>query len=157
MKAFDALRIISDAPVSACACPTCKRMCHHRPCWGTPDEIDRLLDGGHAESLMADYWDADGSIQPEDGAYRIDVIAPAMVGYGGTDAPWWPHGRCTMLDSNDLCTLHNAGLKPVEGRTANHTDSSLPVHKAVAVLWNTARGREVAARWRMLTGNDVRP
>lgn len=138
---------IAELPESVCSCEACVQMCRRRPCWGTPEDIQRLIDAGFARSLMRDWWE--GGVNTE--ASSIDVIAPAIVGYEGHSAPSWPDGACTFLTPDGLCSLHDRGLKPTEGRVAHHTtlaDGPHPdLHRMVAALWESDEGRAVAANW----------
>jgi hypothetical protein len=108
-------------------------MCKDRPCWGTPEDIKKIIDAGFRDRLMFDYWSGDPDIY---------MLAPALVGYEGKNAPWWPNGKCTFLDQNDRCELHDLNLKPLEGRVACCPDkrvggeSHRKLHYDVAMTWN---------------------
>ena len=109
-------------------------MCKNRPCWGTPEDIEKIKAAGYSHKLMMDYW---YKSDEED----IPIEAPAIVGYEGKDAPFWPSGQCTFLE-NDRCILHDLGLKPTEGRLAHCSDKNdLPVslHETVAMTWKKER------------------
>lgn len=122
-----------------CSCKTCVKMCEHRPCWGTPEEIKKIIDAGYGSRLMMDYWVGVGE---ED----TDVPSPAIVGYEGRRAPFIPQGRCTFLNAENLCELHDKGLKPLEGRVADcKSGSSNSVHRFCAASFDSDEGREVAA------------
>ncbi len=126
-------------PESECSCDKCAAMCDHRPCWGTPDEMRKIIEAGFGERLMRDYWSKPDA--------EIDILAPAIVGYEGQSAPWWPMGRCTFLTDDGLCSLHDLGLKPIEGRLAHHDGGSKAVHRAVAMRWDTRKGRRLVDEW----------
>lgn len=130
------------APGSACACGECVAMCTRRPCWPTPEEAGRLIDAGHGGRLMLDYWAA---------AHGPDIylLGTAIISREGQDAPWWPMGRCTFLTADRRCELHDAGLKPAEGRLAIHGRGSTNarLHEAVARTWGTDAGRAMVERW----------
>ena len=125
-----------------CSCPKCKAMCEHRPCWGTPDEIQNLVDLGYVDKLMIDYWVGNFSGKEYEDTY---VISPAIVGCEKSNAPSWPNGRCTFLTPEGLCKIHK--LKPVEGRKGNgcSEESTHPfnIHERVAMSWDTPKGRQV--------------
>jgi hypothetical protein len=124
----------------SCMCDVCKNMCKYRPCWPTPDEADDLLNRGLEYYLMEDYWEDESD---------INIICPAIVGYGGHAAPSWPVGRCVFLSDNDLCILHNNG-KPLEGREAIHNYVNRELHGDIAKMWDTPQGRKVVRQWRFL-------
>jgi hypothetical protein len=89
---------------------------------------------------MLDYWAAEDD---------IELLCPAIRGYENQGAPFFPKGKCTFLNAQGLCDLHDKGLKPIEGRLADcKNPSGGQLHKAVADLWNTEEGRAVIARWR---------
>lgn len=141
---MDALTLPDIAP---CSCERCRRMCEERPCWPTPAEAIALLDAGRGSSLMLDYWSG-GFPSPEDEfPDSVDILGPAIVGCEGRGAPFWPGGRCTFLSQQGLCSLHDRGLKPAEGRKAGHVTPD-GLHKAVARTWDSDLGRAAVARWR---------
>lgn len=41
---------------SSCSCTTCKNMCKQSPCFPTPEEVEKLIDAGYKDQLMASYW-----------------------------------------------------------------------------------------------------
>lgn len=119
---------VSTVPTSACTCPACVSMCERRPCWGTPAEMDAIAAAGFGDRLMEDYWVADGG--------DVAMLAPAIVGYEGREAPYWPNGRCTFLTTGGRCELHSPGLKPLEGRHASCASrASDIVRKEIVRLW----------------------
>jgi hypothetical protein len=145
-------KFLSDQTVSECSCEKCVKMCKSRVCWGTPEDIQKLIDKKPEtiDRLMIDWW-CDG----DDGG-DIEIICPAFIGYEKTYAPSWPSGRCAFLDNNDRCEIH--ALKPTEGKTASckGSKSSYPVHEAVAMLWNTDAGRGLVDSIReMWRGSEV--
>lgn len=128
---------------TGCTCKVCVRMCAERPCWPEPKEAQAIIDAGFSQRLMRDYWVGDGD--------NIDIISPAIVGYEGQNAPFWPAGRCTFLSADDLCELHELGLKPREGREAfcKEKGGSPPnLHHDVAMTWDSDTGRTVAQTWK---------
>lgn len=86
-----------------CSCDTCKNMCHASPCIPTIDECINLIEAGHADKLMLSTI-----VRP---GYSGQCLAPIQTDKG-----------CIFLDENNLCTLHDKGLKPVEGRLASHAE-----------------------------------
>lgn len=135
-------------PETVCACEKCVAICLKRPCWGLPSEIRKLFEAGYGFRLMQDYWAR--VVEPD-----ISIISPAMVGYEGKRAPFWPDGRCTFLTEDNLCELHVPGLKPIEGRLAYHTDEKKAepnIHKMVAMEWKSLEGQSVVNRWKEVVG-----
>ena len=128
---------------STCACEKCKNMCRERPCWPSPQEAQKLIDSGYSNRLMYDYWVGDGRTGSD-----IGIISPAIVGYEGKAAPSWSMGRCTFLTKDDLCELHDKGLKPIEGRVADHTGQLSGLHGEVAFLWNNGYGEGIVKKWK---------
>ncbi len=138
---------------TVCACDICKGFCRRRPCWPTPDEARRLIDKGYADRLMVDYWSGDGF----DGG-DIYLLCPAIVGHEQNIAPFMPVGRCTFLTDNELCELHDPGLKPIEGRIASckfELDSKKEHWKVVAT-WNNKNSQDFVDKWRRRIRGDVR-
>lgn len=131
---------IFDVEPTVCDCEVCRRFCKHRPCWPTPEEALAIMAAGYGNRLMLDYWV---------GSPNTELVCPAIVGHEGTDAPSWPKGQCNMQDDDGLCVLHDAGLKPIEGRIAHHS-TGWPEngHEETAMLWDTKEGRTVVERWK---------
>ena len=139
-----------------CSCVACQGMCHRRPCFGTPDDIERIVDAGHAGKLMAEY----GTTDPEVlfGGPTVWMVQPAVVGFEGKVAPDDPGGTCAFLNRAGRCELHDAGLKPSEGKIAlcfeGHEELGIPFVSTPNILfeftklWNTERGLEVGRKWR---------
>lgn len=137
---------LTDYQPVECACNQCVAMCQRRPCWGTPEDIESLLDHGYAHGLMLDYWA---------GEPGFDIVAPAIVGSESQRAPFWPVGPCTFLTERNLCALHDGGLKPTEGAVADCKDdqqNGVTLHEQVARTWDTPKGRAVVHRWRKEVG-----
>ena len=126
-----------------CTCEKCVAACEHRPCWGTPREIKKLIKEGYANRLMEDWWAA---------TPNIIIISPACEGHGGLRAPDGilpVFGRCVFLDSNNLCEIH--AQKPEEGRDVfgcRETPNVFAVHEAVAMTWDSSEGRRIVKMWR---------
>ena len=123
-----------------CDCNHCKQMCYGRSCWGTITQIKKIIDAGYGNKLMLDYYSFNDR--------NIDILVPAMVGYEEGRAPFWPEGKCSMLDKNDLCILHDKGLKPIEGKLASckNTDNFID-HENFAKHWDTIRGQYLIENW----------
>jgi hypothetical protein len=53
---------------NVCNCNSCKEACAYtRPCWGTPQEIQKIIDAGFGDKLMLDCWAAPDSADMIDG------------------------------------------------------------------------------------------
>lgn len=140
---------------TACSCNTCKNMCKIQPCIGTPEDIAKLVLAGHGGKMAKTTW---------------------MVGMltGTTSAPIDMYqimanedNSCPFLDENNLCELHDAGLKPTEGRLSHHTDAETftgdfmdTINYKVAVSWvdedgdNNATRQLVRAMGNQITARD---
>lgn len=137
-------------PDVECCCDKCKSMCL-RPCWGTPEELEKIIDAGFSHKLMMDYF------EEESGNDRVYLLCGALQGYEGKRAPYWPQDDrgCAFFNEQRLCDLHDSKIKPVEGRVAdcNHIgDDDYYIHEEVAMLWNTNKGRSVLAKWKKIVG-----
>ena len=128
------------------SCETCVGMCENRPCWPTPDEAEKMLNAGLARKMMLDYW----VNRPED----IYILAPAIVGYGADNAPFWPSGRCILLSSDGLCKIHDSGFKPLEGAVADcqNDKASEGVREFIVSQWDTPKGKKLVQRWEKEVG-----
>lgn len=129
-----------------CKCEKCKRMCD-RPCWGTPEDIKKIIDAGYGDKLMVDYWDG----------IDFDILCPALKGYEGKRADFFPRSEegCTFLTKTRLCRLHKKGLKPSEGKIASCTDESMyenddgpDLHETVAMTWNNKKAQKMVKDWK---------
>lgn len=132
-----------------CACERCSNMCT-RPCWGTPKEINKLINLGYGDRLMLDFWGGSGKCKD------IEILCGAIKGREGRKSGFWPRDQkgCTFWNDG-LCDLHSKKLKPIEGRLANcetveteDDDGEPSVHEEVAKLWNTEYARKVVAKWK---------
>lgn len=132
----------------ACSCKTCRMNCLI-PCWGTPDQMRRIMDAGYADRLSPDVVLSD---------HAVWMLQPAAKGYEGKNAPLtaFEHadaGGCTFwdLDGQMLCALHDAGLKPLEGRMSHHHpmySNADWIRGYIASKWDTDEGRQLVAEWR---------
>ena len=158
-------------------CTGCQKginMCYSRPCMGTPEEFNKILDAGYAGNIHRDYWGEQGqddiyflsgSIYDVDTDALLEIIheqgsepmlrteLPYQKNHsGGKSAPWWPVGKCSLLTEDNLCSLHAAGLKPEQGQEACCKVETVKDNKYYVDLWNTAYGKSVIAKWESLTG-----
>lgn len=143
-----------------CTCEKCVERCRVYPGWMTPAEGLRAIKAGFAKRLMRDWWESDGSV-----AGRIFVLAPAVLGCEGNDAPELTTsqlldlalgsslylGNCTFLNNNERCDIHSSGFKPTQCR---HTFGCKPGlgsrydKKNLMRLWDSDKGRAVIEEWR---------
>lgn len=97
-----------------CSCNKCKAMCKTAPCMGTPSEMIKLIEAGFVDKLQLtiDFACMRYGLGP------VEMIMPLFNE---------EKQRCTFLNENDLCMLHDLKLKPSEGRLANcNLDTALP-------------------------------
>ena len=143
---------LQEIPIYECECYECKQYCKQRPCWGTPEDIQKLINAGYANRLMLDWWAG------EDSDYNdIVLIVPAIKGAEGEVCPYDPRGTCTFFTDNELCEIHK--IKPLEGKTSHHTSSNklYRTHEKIAMSWDSEKGRRVVEKWRDLTGCQEGP
>lgn len=115
-----------------CSCPTCQKMCKTCPCLGTPEDIVKIIIAGHGDKLAPTSWGT-GIVSGEHDSI-VDMIQPLMTENG-----------CAFLDNKNLCTLHDLGLKPTEGKLANHADEIVnsfrdTVNYKIAMTWIDENG-----------------
>lgn len=90
---------------------------------------------------MVDWW-----VDPA--GRTIYLLSPAIRGQETAVAPAEPRGDCTFRTPDGLCALHDAGLKPTEGRLAlcqNRTPNGL--HGRIAQSWDGEDGRGLLMAW----------
>jgi hypothetical protein len=127
---------------TACDCSECQAMCQRRPCWPTPLDAQRLIAAGYADRLMIDWWFDRAQNK------TVYVLTPAIAGRESGESPAHPAGRCTFLNENNLCQLHDLDLKPTEGRIALcHDRSPTDLHERMGQTWDGDDGRSVIDRW----------
>lgn len=136
-------------PPPACTCDRCRYDCHI-PCWGTPEQIQRIIDAGYGSRL---------SMALELTDHPIWVLCPAVKGREEGFTPlagidFINYQGCTFwnLDGRELCDLHDRGLKPVEGRMTHHD----PKYKCsdwlrdwIVKQWDNRPAQTIVARWAM--------
>lgn len=168
------------------SCNGCARgvsMCYTMPCMGTVEDIEKIMDAGFSKNLMLDGW---ASTETKDKAAEkvagkpikmnlnenpfnenISYLVPAIVGLEGKKAPFTRHGQCNLLVDN-LCSLHEKGIKPVQGKTAccsidnmyfDHNGRQKDIDTRIPILttWNTQKGVDLIERWKKevgFEGND---
>lgn len=159
------------------------KMCHNRPCFGSPEEFDKIIDAGYADKLRIDYYVGlpqscrikiedtigDGPFaqlnkqlyehqQEKENPFEEDVLMLS----GGTKydngyyAPWMPVGTCNLLTEDDKCMLHDSGLKPHQGANSCCNDEVNPAEENLyyAKLWATPKGLEVIEKFKKTVNID---
>jgi hypothetical protein len=119
--------IIKTVKPVACDCAGCKDMCKTAPCMPTPKEAEKILLAGHAKKLVP----TTNLAFRQWGVPPIHMLAPMMTEQG-----------CAFLDAVGHCTLHEAGLKPLEGRLSscqNTLEQHVAIPMAVLQTWTTNR------------------
>lgn len=102
-----------------CTCLTCKNMCRHTPCVGTPDDIKSIIDNGYGHRLiMQAYVD-------------IESLENILI-YVGIKTN--ETGGCPLQNTAGLCTIHGK-CKPTEGRLANCATSDNGLRASVLRSW----------------------
>lgn len=107
----------------SCSCNTCKQMCMISACFPTPDEVENLIRLGYKDKLTPTIW---VDIKTKRSYY---LVAPVQT----------PSG-CVFLTRDGLCQLHEARLKPLEGRLAIHNQVDNGLREWVAAKWASWKG-----------------
>jgi len=132
-----------------CSCTICQQMCK-RPCWGTPEDAKKLIDAGYSHRLMRDYWGE----RDENARQDIYILSPALKGYEGHKAPFYPRSSegCTFW-KDGLCELHDLGLKPTEGKLStckpdeNEDEDEIGLHEEIYLTWKNAEAQKFCEEW----------
>lgn len=126
---------IADVPAlepTACSCEACQAMCRRGPCLGTPQDILRIVVAGEGDKLAVTDYRALESV----GIPRQTIMAPLLT----------PDGCAFLKDG--LCTLHDRGLKPTEGRLSGCKRA--PIHSLAIPAY-------VLLQWQILAEKPPRP
>lgn len=107
-----------------CKCEICKNQCK-TPCLGTPQDILRLLRAGYKKQLIPTIWGV--GIRLGKISFSVIMIQPRQT----------PSG-CIFF-KNGLCELHEAGLKPTEGKLSYHTVTAENCEFSKTLTWNVAQ------------------
>lgn len=131
-------------------CTDGEKFCR-RPCWGTPDDIKKIIKAGYGERLMVDYWSVrDG----ED----VEIVCPANPNYEASCAPevtFLSFGGgdllsgCTFQGDDKLCEIYK--IRPFEGKTScckRTRKETEDLHEKVMKTWNTEEGKELVKEWK---------
>ena len=111
-----------------CSCDKCVTMCRTAVCIGTPLDIAKIILAGHIDKLVMTLWGAGSKYGIHD---KIDMIQLVFDS---------EKKQCCMLNENNLCNLHDAGIKPSEGKMADCsrsvvTENEIPPALVVAWSW----------------------
>lgn len=157
--------------INECNCEICRKMCtENRTCWGTPEDMERIIDAGYADQLILDYYvmkDKDIDLlapgvtilEPDFNVKRNEDITFKPKTYVKCRAPFLPVGRCVFF-TGDKCSIHE--IKPIEGKVASckmREDKKLDkkgdnLHKELAMVWDTPTGRKVVRKWKKIVKWD---
>lgn len=122
----DVIKLLSGTTENQCSCKDCVNMCYRCPCLGTPTDILKIMEAGHTDKIILTDWAAAV-------AAGFPVITMFQIKHETGTA-------CVFL-KNDLCSLHDKGLKPTEGKLASHTGidkiikNKIPAGLAIASTW----------------------
>lgn len=94
---------------------------------GTPEDIQKIIDAGYKEKLLLSLWE-----DPKNPETPLPTIAPING----------PHG-CVFQDKDGLCELHEAGLKPTEGKLAIHDTLDSGLRRTLGYTWISEAGISV--------------
>ena len=147
-----------------------------RPCWPIPSEAKALIEAGHGNRLMLDFW-----ARRDDEGGDIMIVAPANPNREGQYAPGFLiedaedeeeitsiekmekllktlfsstdevngiRSGCVFQSPEGLCELHNLGLKPAEGKKSCCKIDLDGLHWAVAETWESEEGRAIVELWK---------
>lgn len=89
-----------------CKCSLCREQSHIL-CLGTPEDIEKIIDAGYGDKLEITNW-AVGIIM----GVTKNVI-PMLQARADNE-------YCVFFN-DELCQLHDKGLKPTEGRLSHHS------------------------------------
>ena len=120
------------------------------PCWGTPEDIAKLIAGGHATRLMVHmFHSADYAC--------IELLSPANPGFEGRyadqglNAVSTLRSGCVFLGVDKTCAVHV--LKPSEGKigcckSPQSEAQARAVREHLARAWDGERGRQLVRAWK---------
>lgn len=113
---------------SSCSCKNCRSCCEMVPCLGTPQDVWNLIEAGHIADLSP-------SIHFSGAAWDFPPIECVMIRKA-------PAGGCSLYKEG-LCTLHERGLKPTEGRLQTCEPGNEAVFPHVAATWLLPENKEL--------------
>jgi Fe-S-cluster containining protein len=108
-----------------CSCDRCQSLCHNKPGWFTPQQIELVARKRDItiEDLFKDYLTIDAVLIAEAGKPTgVYVLAPTIVGAeSGSISDPVARGTCVWL-RNGKCDIHD--VKPAECRVTDHSTSA---------------------------------
>jgi len=107
-----------------CKCRKCKEQCK-TPCLGTPDDILRLIRAGYKDKLASTAWCVGMALG------RINFPVPMVQAIQTASG-------CVFY-KNGLCELHDARLKPTEGKLSHHSIRQENYKFNKSLSWNVAK------------------
>lgn len=123
---------------SNCSCNDCKSMCLNSPCFPTPEDVIRLENNVFGDDLMFTIYVNPLKLE------LYPLVAPKSTSIGKLI------NKCTFLNNEGLCELHNLGLKPTEGKLAIHGKSeehSIQIRTEICETWDSELGRELLLKY----------
>ena len=109
---------------SECKCQRCKDQCK-TPCLGTPEDILKLIEAGYKKQLFFTYW----AVAMYWGIFP-DVIFMVQIEKTANGCVFFKDG---------LCSIHNTGLKPTEGKLSHHSITAENLNFSKSLPWNVAK------------------
>lgn len=118
------------------ACKGCDfgiKCCYSCPCWGTPEDINKIIDSGNAHKLSIT---ADGA-----------MLVPAVEGMEGKMVNLNIRGKCTFLTEDNLCGIHS--IKPTEGAVVccKSMLSTPEYRQEICKTWLNNNGKNTIAKY----------
>lgn len=110
---------------SNCKCGTCQEQCETHQCLGTPADIEKIIDAGHREKIKPTKWGVANFIVNGD---MIPMFQAEFI----------PDHGCVFYEDG-LCTLHEVGLKPTEGKLSHHTIKDDNYNRRKHLAYNIAK------------------
>lgn len=107
-----------------CKCRKCKEQCK-TPCLGTPDDILRLIRAGYKDKLASTAWCVGMALGRTN--FPVPMVQAIQTASG-----------CVFY-KNGLCELHDAGLKPTEGKLSHHSIRQENYKFNKSLSWNVAK------------------
>jgi hypothetical protein len=140
----------------SCTCECCIAACKQRPCWGTPQEMKKIIDAGFGNKLMLDWWDTEALLIDRSSNF-VWLLSPAIREYEAKQAPeTFPFFmQCVFQNKQELCDLHDLNLKPSEGKRIWHEiddSEAKEIHLEIMRTWRTSEGKELVNQWRQEHG-----
>jgi len=114
-------------------------MCKVSPCFPTPEQIEDYEKEGIMDFFSPTMW-AD-----RDTGEIYTVLAPE--GYHHKTVNNIPLMRCVFHSPEDLCLLHDRGLKPTEGKLADHNDPSTELRKYICGKWDNKEAQNIIKKY----------